>query len=152
MTIDELAGLVGQELGVSRWRSVSQADLDAFAAVTGDDQFIHVDPERARRETPFGGTIAHGFLTLSLLPIFGRDVIPTIEGRRMGVNYGIETMRFLAPVPTGARVRGRFVLRALERRKPGEILLRYAVMVEIEGGTRPALVAEWVTLAMVDGA
>ena len=149
VTIDELEGRVGQELGVSSWRAVTQADIDAFAAVTGDDQFIHVDVARATAETAFGGTIAHGFLTLSLLSVLGREGLPAIAGRRMGVNYGLERVRFVSPVRSGARVRGRFALAGLERRKPGEVLLRYGVTVEIEGGTKPALVAEWLALALV---
>lgn len=149
MTVEELERRVGTELGVSDWRKVTQADIDAFAAVTDDHQFIHVDPARAAAETPFGGAIAHGFLTLSLLSAFGREALPPIEGRRMGVNYGLEKLRFLSPVPAGARVRGRFTLAALERRKPGELLFRYGVTVEIEGRERPALVAEWLTLAIV---
>ena len=117
-TIDELEARIGQELGVSAWRSVTQADIDAFADVTGDDQFIHVDVARAEAETAFGGTIAHGFLTLSLLSILGREALPAIAGRRMGVNYGLDRVRFLSPVRSGGRVRGRFVLAGLERRKP----------------------------------
>lgn len=148
-TIDDLETRVGQELGTSSWRTVTQADIDAFADVTGDDQFIHVDPERARAETAFGGTIAHGFLTLSLLSILGREALPAVEGRRMGVNYGLERVRFVSPVRSGARVRGRFTLAGFERRKPAEILLRYGVTVEVDGGTKPALVAEWLTLALL---
>ncbi len=149
MTIDELEGLTGREIGVSGWRTVSQADIDAFAATTGDDQFIHVDPARAAAESPFGGTIAHGFLTLSLLSIFGREAIPPIDGRRMGVNYGLERVRFLSPVRSGARLRGRFHLAGLERRTPGEIRLRYRVTVEIDGTQKPALSAEWLVLAVL---
>ena len=150
MTADELDGRVGQELGVSAWREVSQGDIDRFADVTDDHQFIHVDPVRATAESPFGGTIAHGFLTLSLLSAFGREALPAIAGRRMGVNYGFERVRFLSPVRAGARVRGRFSLVGLERRRPGELLLRYGVTVEIEDGPKPALVAEWVTLAVIE--
>lgn len=149
MTLEELESRVGRELGVSAWREVTQGDIDGFAEVTGDHQFIHVDPARAEAETPFGGTIAHGFLTLSLLSLFGKDVAPPLANRRMGVNYGFEKVRFLSPVRSGARVRGRFVLAGVERRKPGEVLLRYGVTVEIEGGPKPALVAEWLTLAIL---
>jgi acyl dehydratase len=148
-TIEELESRLGQELGVSAWRQLGQADIDGFADVTGDHQFIHVDPARAAAETPFGGTIAHGFLTLSLLSLFGKEATPPIAGRRMGVNYGFEKVRFLSPVRSGARVRGRFVLAGLERRKPDEILLRFGVTVEIEGGAKPALVAQWLTLAIL---
>lgn len=149
MTIAELRSRVGQELGVSAWREVSQADIDAFADASDDHQFIHVDPERAAAETSFGGTIAHGFLTLSLLSAFGREAIPAIDGRRMGVNYGLERVRFLSPVRSGARLRGVFKLSTLEERRPSEILLRYGVTVEIEGGAKPALVADWLALAIL---
>ena len=151
LTVDELEGRLGQELGVSEWRIVAQGDIDAFADVTADHQFIHVDPSRALAETPFGGTIAHGFLTLSLLSAFGQSALPRIARRRMGVNYGFERVRFLSPVRSGARVRGRFTLARLERRRADEVLLGYDVTVEIEGGEKPALVAQWLTLAVLDG-
>ena len=114
----DLKALVGREVGVSGWREVTQGDIDRFAEVTGDPQFIHVDPVRAAAETPFGGTIAHGFLTLSLLSAFGLDALPRILERRMGVNYGFDKVRFVSPVRSGARVRGRFMLAAIERRSP----------------------------------
>ncbi|WP_375459172.1 MaoC family dehydratase [uncultured Enterovirga sp.] len=148
-TINDLVARIGQELGVSPWRVVTQADLDAFAQVTDDHQFIHVDPARAAAETAFGGTIAHGFLTLSLLSAFGREALPAIAGRRMGVNYGFDRVRFLSPVASGAKVRGRFVLLDATKRSADEILLRYRVTVEIEGGAKPALVADWLTLAIL---
>ena len=144
-TIARLEASVGQELGASSWRTVTQDEIDRFAEVTDDPQFIHIDPVRAA-ETPFGGTIAHGFLTLSLLSTFGREAVQ-LEGRRMGVNYGFDKVRFVAPVKSGARVRGRFVLKGLDRRGPGEVMIRYAVTVEIEGGAKPALTAEWLSLA-----
>ncbi|NNM74709.1 MaoC family dehydratase [Enterovirga aerilata] len=149
ITISELEGRLGQELGVSAWREVTQADIDAFAHVTGDHQFIHVHEARARAETDFGGTIAHGFLTLSLLSAFALDALPPLSGRRMGVNYGFERVRFLSPVRTGARVRGRFTLARLEPRRTNEFLLGYDVTVEIEGSEKPALAALWLTLAVV---
>ena len=141
----EIRAMVGREIGVSDWIDVTQSKIDAFADVTGDRQFIHVDPERAARETPFGGAIAHGFLTLSLLSAMGLDVIPKVEGLKMSVNYGFDKIRFLAPVPAGARVRGRFTLSSLEERTPGELTCTYTVEVDIEGGTKPALAAEWLT-------
>ena len=149
ITIDELETRLGQELGVSNWREVTQADIDTFAEVTADHQFIHVDEARALAETSFGGTIAHGFLTLSLLSAFGQEALPKIANRRMGVNYGFERVRFLSPVRSGARVRGRFSLARLERRRANEVLLGYDVTVEIEGGAKPALAALWLTLAVL---
>jgi acyl dehydratase len=149
ITIDELETRLGQELGISNWREVTQADIDTFAEVTRDHQFIHVDEARALAETSFGGTIAHGFLTLSLLSAFGQEALPKIANRRMGVNYGFERVRFLSPVRSGARVRGRFSLARLERRRANEVLLGYDVTVEIEGGAKPALAALWLTLAVL---
>ena len=145
-TIARLLGAVGQELGVSSWRAVSQTDIDRFAELTDDPQYIHIDPVRAAA-SPFGGTIAHGFLTLSLLSTFGREAV-NLEGRKTGVNYGFEKVRFVTPVKSGARIRGRFTLKAIERRAEAEIMIRYAVTVEIEGEAKPALVAEWLSLAM----
>jgi acyl dehydratase len=150
VTIDELESRLGQELGVSKWREIRQADIDSFAKVTGDHQFIHVDEARALAETSFGGTIAHGFLTLSLLSAFALEALPPIANKRMGVNYGFERVRFLSPVRSGARVRGRFSLARLERRRANEVLLGYDVTVEIEGGAKPALAALWLTLAVLN--
>ena len=140
---------VGNDEGTGEWFEVAQDQVNQFADVTHDHQFIHVDPEAAKA-TPFGTTIAHGFLTLSLLSAFGREALPPIAGRRMGVNYGFDRVRFVSPVRSGARVRGRFALGGLEHRQPGELMLRYAVTVEIEGGSRPALIADWLTLAILD--
>ncbi|MFQ5567423.1 MAG: MaoC family dehydratase [Paracoccaceae bacterium] len=141
-----LRARVGEEIGVSDWLTIGQDRVDAFADLTGDHQFIHVDPARAAA-TPFGGTIAHGFLTLSLLTWFARGVRPRIEGTRHSVNYGFDRLRFVAPVPAGGRVRGRFRLTRLEERVPGEVTQHYEVTVEIEDGERPALVADWITRA-----
>ena len=140
-----LAGRAGEEIGVSDWIEITQSRIDAFAEVSEDWQYIHTDPARAAAEAPFGGTIAHGFLTVSLLSRMGHSALPKLEGGWMGVNYGFDRLRFLAPVPAGARVRGRFTLAAAEERRPGEWTLTYAVTVEIEGGEKPALAAEWVT-------
>ena len=147
--ISELRDRVGQEVGVSRWIEVTQGVIDGFAEVTQDRQFIHVDPKRAAAETPFGGTIAHGFLTLSLLSAFAYDALPQIEGRAMGINYGLDKIRFLSPVRSGSRVRARFRLAELQMRSPTEALMRYGVMVEIEGAQRPALAADWLTMAVL---
>jgi acyl dehydratase len=148
-SIDDLKSRIGQEVGVSSWKVIDQNRIDRFAAVTEDLQFIHVDPERALAETPFGGTIAHGFLTLSLLSAMGQEALPVIRNRTMGINYGLEGVRFLSPVPVGARVRGRFTLSEVSMRSDTQAMLRYQVTVEIEGAEKPALVAEWITLAVL---
>ncbi|APX90776.1 nodulation protein NodN [Brevirhabdus pacifica] len=143
MTRDEMAASVGQELGVSDWLVIDQARIDAFADVSGDHQYIHVDPDRARAETPFGGTIAHGFLTVSVLSALAAQAQPRLAGMRMSINYGFDRLRFLNPVRVGARIRARFVLNKLEERRPGEITVTWDVTVEIEGEEKPALVAQW---------
>ncbi|CTQ55414.1 putative enoyl-CoA hydratase 1 [Roseibium album] len=142
LTIDALKDLIGEEVGISSWHEVGQDQIDAFAKVTRDHQFIHVDPVRAK-ETPFGGTIAHGFLTLSLLSAMGVEAQPKIKGSVMGVNYGFDKVRFLMPVKTGSKVRGRFVLSDLKQIKPHEVDVIWGATIEIEGGKRPALVADW---------
>ena len=143
-----LAGLVGTEVGVSRWILVDQARIDAFAEITEDRQFIHIDPVAAAK-TPFGGTIAHGFLTLSLLSAMTFDAVPPLEGVTMGINYGFDKLRFLAPVPAGSKVRGRFKLLSAEDKGSGRWLLKHEVTVEIEGSDKPALVAEWLGMQVV---
>ncbi|MGB0908483.1 MAG: MaoC family dehydratase [Maricaulaceae bacterium] len=144
----ELSALVGTEIGVSDWVTVEQERINVFADVTEDHQFIHINPEAAA-QTPFGGTIAHGFLTLSLLSKFSEQTGIVLEGVKMGVNYGFEKVRFLAPVPSGSKVRGRFVLNSAEEKKPGQFLITYGVSVEIEGGEKPALIADWLAMQMV---
>jgi acyl dehydratase len=144
----DLPSLIGQEVGVSRWIEVDQARIDAFARITEDEQFIHVDPERARA-TPFGGTIAHGFLTLSLASAMSYDAVAPLDGVVMGVNYGFDKLRFLAPVPAGSKVRGRFRLLSAEDKGGGRWLLKHELTVEIEGGDKPALIAEWLGMQMV---
>ncbi|MEM9635228.1 MAG: MaoC family dehydratase [Pseudomonadota bacterium] len=134
--------MTGQEVGVSSWYRIDQSQIDAFADVTRDHQFIHVDPERASA-TPFGGTIAHGFLTLSLLSAMGQEAQPQIEGAVMGINYGFDRVRFLSPVRTGARLRGRFILGNVKQTKPGEVDVLWQTTVEIENERRPALKADW---------
>lgn len=146
VSLDALRAMRGSELGVSDWLTMDQARIDAFADVTEDHQFVHVDPERARAETPFGGTIAHGLLTLSMIVRLCLDAVPDIEGRRMMLNYGFDRIRFPAPVPSGSRIRARTVLAGVEERKPGQILVTLDVTIEIEGGERPAVVAEWLSL------
>jgi acyl dehydratase len=145
VTLAEMKDLVGRELGLSRWFLIDQKRIDAFAQATEDWQFIHVDPEAAKA-TPFGGSIAHGFLTLSMLSAMAYDAIPKVAGLAMGVNYGFEKVRFVAPVRAGRRIRGRFRLEALTPRSGREWQSRKAVSVEIEGEDKPALVAEWLSL------
>ena len=137
--------MVGREIGVSSWHVLDQKRIDTYADVIEDHQFIHVDPEKAR-DTPFGTTIAHGFLTMSLLSVMSYEVMPAIEGTAMGVNYGFDKLRFISPVKSGKRVRGRFVLAEATLRKPKELQSRTNVTVEIEGEDRPALVADWIGL------
>ena len=136
---------IGQELGVSDWVTVDQDMIDKFAEATGDHQFIHVDVEKAKM-TPFGGTIAHGFLTLSLLPRLAAEAdMPRPEGVKMGVNYGGNKVRFLTPVKSGSRVRGRFKLLDIEEKRPGQWQQTQEFTVEIEGESKPALIAEWIS-------
>jgi acyl dehydratase len=141
----KLESLIGEEVGVSDWTMLDQDKIDAFAALTFDPYFIHVDPERAKRETPFGSTIAHGFLTLSMLSAMAYDALPDIEGRTMGMNYGFDKIRFISPVPAGSKIRGRFKISEVTRR-PGQAVVRYGVSIEIEGKEKPALAAEWLTI------
>ncbi|MEM8576881.1 MAG: MaoC family dehydratase [Pseudomonadota bacterium] len=143
-----LEGLIGTEVGVSNWITVDQAMIDSFAATTHDDQWIHIDPARAAAETPFGGTIAHGFLTLSLASRFAYDCFDVAPGQVMGINYGFNKLRFLNPVRAGARVRGRFTLKTVTQRSATDLLRENALTVEIEGAETPALVADWLGLAV----
>lgn len=148
ITVQQMVESIGSER-VSDWVEVTQTMIDQFAEATGDHQFIHVDPARAA-QTPFGGTIAHGFLSLSLMPMLAaRTDTPAIEGVKMGVNYGGNKVRFMQPVRSGKRVRGRFKLLKFTERKPGvwEQVQEYAL--EIEGEEKPALVAEWIALVYV---
>lgn len=148
VTPQEMAERIGSE-HVSDWVEVTQTMIDQFAEATGDHQFIHVDPVRAA-ETPFGGTIAHGFLSLSLMPMLAaRTDAPAIEGARMGVNYGGNKARFLTPVRSGKRVRGRFTLKKFVERKPGVWEQVQEYQLEIEGEEKPAVIAEWIALVYV---
>jgi acyl dehydratase len=145
LSLMQLPALLGEELGMSDWIQVDQGSINAFADITRDWQSIHVD-EAAAREGPFGRTVAHGFLTLSLLSAMSYEVIPAIEGARNFVNYGMNSLRFVAPVRNGERVRGRFTLKQVVERAPGSHQLTFAVTVEIEHQPKPALVAEWLAL------
>jgi acyl dehydratase len=146
ITREAYQAMVGKEIGVSSWHLIDQPRIDTYADVTEDHQFIHVDPERARKETAFGTTIAHGFLTMSMLSVMSYEVMPAIAGTTMGVNYGFDKLRFISPVRSGKRVRGRFVLAEARLRKPNELQSRTNVTVEIEGEDKPALVADWLGL------
>lgn len=147
-TAETIRGRIGEEVGVSSWLTVDQARIDAFAEATEDRQFIHVDFAKAA-QTPFGGTVAHGFLTLSLLSRMGAEAMLIPDTLRMAVNYGLDRVRFLAPVGAGKRVRGRFRLDSIEEKGPGQLLMRHSVTVEIEGEDKPALSAEWLSLMVV---
>ena len=142
----EYEALVGKEIGVSGWIEIDQTRINTFAHVTIDPQYIRVDPEAART-SPFSGTIAHGFLTLSLLSAMAQQSLPTIRGTQAAVNFGFNSVRFVAPVRSGKRIRGRFGLKAVVTRSPGVVQSTLAVTVDIEQEPNPALVAEWLTLA-----
>lgn len=142
----DLQNMIGQEIGLSDWVTVDQERITAFAEVTGDDQWIHTDPERAARETPFGGTIAHGYLTLSMLAGLVGTVKELPAGVLMGINYGLDKVRFLNPVRAGSRVRNRAVLVSIEQRDSNQWLVKVTNTVEIEGESKPALVAESLAL------
>ena len=145
MTPQELQAKTGEVLGVSDWLEVSQERINKFAEATGDFQFIHIDEEKAKL-TPFGGTIAHGFLTLSLVPVLGSMTQGVrIDGVKMGVNYGGNKTRFISPVRSGKRVRGHFKLLELVEKRPGQWQQTVELTVEIEGEEKPALICEWVT-------
>ncbi|MGT2436003.1 MaoC family dehydratase [Bradyrhizobium betae] len=145
ITLEAYQALVGKEIGVSSWHPIDQPRIDTYADVTEDHQFIHVDPERAK-ESAFGTTIAHGFLTMSMMSVMSYEVMPAIAGTTMGVNYGFDKLRFISPVRSGKRIRGRFVLAEAKLRKPHELQSRTNVTVEIEGEDKPALVADWLGL------
>lgn len=150
ITLEQLLDSVGKEVGVSPWRVVSQTMIDQFADATDDHQFIHCDPDRAALETPFGGTIAHGFLLLSLLSAMTFETLPPLEKGKMGVNHGFEQIRFLAPVKTGSRIRARFLLADVKARPSGWVQVTHDVTVEIEGAKKPALTARWLTLTFAE--
>ena len=144
-TLDEIRAQVGQPIGSSDWIMVGQDRIDAFAETTEDRQFIHVDPAAAA-QTPFGGTIAHGFLSLSLLSRMAADAMLVPDTTKMAVNYGLDRVRFIAPVRAGKLVRGHFTLDSIDEKAPGQLLLRHSVTVEIEGEPKPALTAQWLGL------
>ena len=145
----QLQDYVGKEVGLTDWIEVDQERINQFADATGDHQYIHLDAERAA-QTPFGTTIAHGFLTLSLLSMLsGMGGGLKLENTVMGINYGLDKVRFLNPVKSGAKIRARFVLASAEEKKPGNYLLKHNVTVEIDSEDKPALIAEWLGMTVV---
>jgi len=148
LTRAELDALVGKPLGVSEWLGIDQARIDAFADVTEDRQFIHVDPKRAA-ETPFGGTIAHGLLTLSMIVRLCWDFVPKVRGTELVLNYGFDKVRFVTPVKVDSRIRASARLHSVAERKVGQLLINMSVEIEIEGSHKPALIAEWLSLHVV---
>ena len=147
-SLAEIRSRIGQEVGVSSWLTMDQERINEFAEATEDRQFIHTDPAAAAR-TPFGGTIGHGFLTLSMLSRMAAEGMLVPESIKMAVNYGLDRVRFIAPVRSGKRIRGRFRLDSVDEKAPGQLLLCHTVTVEIEGEEKPALTAEWLGLLFV---
>ena len=147
-SLAEIRSRIGDEVGASDWLTIDQRRINEFAEATEDRQFIHVDPETAAR-TPFGGTIGHGFLTLSMLSRMAAEAMLVPDSIKMAVNYGLDRVRFIAPVKSGKRIRGRFRLDSVDEKAPGQLLLRHTVTVEIEGEEKPALTAEWLGLIFV---
>ena len=147
-SLDAIRSRIGSEVGVSSWLTMDQERINEFADATEDRQFIHTDPEAAAR-TPFGGTIGHGFLTLSMLSRMAAEAMLVPDSIKMALNYGLDRVRFIAPVRSGKRIRGRFRLDSVDEKAPGQLLLRHTVTVEIEGEEKPALTAEWLGLLFV---
>ncbi|CAK02061.1 MaoC family dehydratase [Bartonella tribocorum] len=148
IAVQDVATFIGKEIGLSEWRLVTQDMINQFAGATDDHQWIHVDEEKAKK-TPFRGTIAHGFLTLSLLSTLAYEALPELEGAAMGINYGFDKVRFMSPVKTGARVRARFLLDDAEIRPSGRVVFHYGVTVEVEKLKKPALTAQWLIVAVL---
>ena len=146
--LEEIRSKVGEEIGVSGWLTIDQKRIDEFADATDDHQFIHIDPEAAA-QTSLGGTIGHGFLSLSMLSRMAADAMLVPDNIKMALNYGLNRVRFIAPVKSGKRIRGRFRLDSVEEKAPGQLLLCHTVTVEIEGEEKPALTAEWLGLLFV---
>lgn len=144
-SLDAIKSRIGEEVGISSWFSIDQERIDNFAEATEDRQFIHVDPESAAA-AGLGGTIAHGFLSLSLLSLMGAEAMLMPEGMKLVFNYGFDRVRFLAPVRSGKRIRGRFRLESVEEKRPGQYLFRHEVTVDIEGEDKPALTATWLAM------
>ena len=149
ISVDQLENYIGQEVGITEWLEIDQERINKFADATGDHQYIHVDPERAA-QTPFGTTIAHGFLTLSLMSMFrsmNGDI--KLENAVMGINYGLDKVRFINPVKVGNKIRARFELISAEEKKPNHYLMKHNVTIDIDGEEKPALIAEWLGMTVV---
>lgn len=149
IALEVLREQVGKQVGRSEWHLVDQKRIDAFADITEDHNFIHIDETRVKAQTPFPTTIAHGFLTLSLLSVFAYEAVPRLKGQTAGLNYGFDRVRFLTPVPSGSRIRGAFTLESISAR-PAGLQLAWNVEVEIENQESPALIARWILLAMME--
>ena len=147
--LSEIGDYIGRELGPTEWFELSQDRIDQFAELTNDHQFIHVDAEKAA-QTPLGTTIAHGFFSLSMLSSFLNEFSVMINGTKMGLNYGLDKVRFLSPVKSGKRIRGKASITDVSEKQPGQVLIRYHVVVEIEGEDKPALIADWLGLMLID--
>ena len=145
---ENLQNLIGEEIGISNWTQVSQKQINSFADCTDDHQFIHVDEKRAKNESPFDGTIAHGFLSLSLLTKFANEVVFENEENKIVINYGFNKIRFILPVKEGKKIRARFHLSDIIKRKPGQTLITYKVTIEIKNEEKPALIAEWLIMQL----
>jgi|SRR5690554_1308146 len=147
-TIEQLQAMAGQEIGASDWLEISQDRIQAFAEATGDHQWIHLDEERAKQESPWGTTIAHGYLTLSLLPQLNQQIMQ-LQGVKASINYGLDKLRFPTPVPSGSRVRSRLALTSLKAQTPERYLAKYTTTIEIDGSEKPACVAENLVVYLV---
>ena len=149
VSVDQLKNYIGKEVGITEWLEIDQERINKFADATGDHQYIHVDPERAA-QTPFGTTIAHGFLTLSLMSMFSSmNGGIKLENAVMGINYGLDKVRFINPVKVGSKIRARFELISAEEKKPNHYLMKHNVTIDIDGEEKPALIAEWLGMTVV---
>lgn len=149
LSVDQLNDYIGKEVGISEWLLVDQERINQFADATGDHQYIHVDSERAA-QTPFGTTIAHGFLTMSLMVLMGYEGSTKLKNSVMGINYGFDKLRFINPVKVNSKIRGRFRLISAEEKNTNQWLLKHNITVEIAGEEKPALVAEWLGMTVVE--
>lgn len=150
LSLDEAKQHIGEEVGISPWLEITQERVNQFAEASGDFQFIHINPERAKAETSFGGPIAHGFLTLSLLSLLSaQSSTIKIKDCSVLINYGLDKVRFMNPVKVGARIRARFTLVSVEEKSLGHFLLKHKAIIDIEGETKPAMIAEWLGMSVL---